>query len=59
VPLAWALNAAPKNVAIDVVVDYGMLTAALITAGWILWRDGATGPAGFWSGQRRFAPGSV
>jgi len=27
------------------VVDYGMLAAALITAGWILWRDRASGPA--------------
>jgi hypothetical protein len=45
VPLAWALNAAPPNMATGVVVDYGMLTAALITAGWIIWRDRATGPA--------------
>jgi hypothetical protein len=45
VPLAWALNAAPKNMALGVVVDYGMIAAALITAGWIIWRDRATGPA--------------
>jgi hypothetical protein len=45
VPLAWALNAAPGNMALGVVVDYGMLAAALVTAGWILWRDRATGPA--------------
>jgi len=38
-PLAWALNAAPPNMATGVVVDYGMLAAALVTTGWILWRD--------------------
>lgn len=43
-PLAWALNAAPPNMATGVVVDYGMLAAALITTGWVLWRDRATGP---------------
>ena len=45
VPLAWALNAAPHNMATGVTVDYGMLAAALITAGWIIWRDRAAGPA--------------
>jgi Family of unknown function (DUF6064) len=45
VPLAWALNAAPHNVATGVVVDYGMLAAALITTGLIIWRDRASGPA--------------
>jgi hypothetical protein len=44
-PLAWALNAAPPNMATGVVVDYGMLAAALITTGWVLWRDRAAGPA--------------
>lgn len=44
-PLAWALNAAPPNMATGVVVDYGMLAAALITTGWVLWRDRASGPA--------------
>ena len=44
-PLAWALNAAPHNMATGVVVDYGMLAAALATTGWILWRDRAAGPA--------------
>ena len=33
VPLAWALNAAPPNMATGVVVDYGMLVAAVITYG--------------------------
>jgi hypothetical protein len=45
VPLAWALNAAPHNMATGVAGDYGMLVAALITAGWIIWRDRASGPA--------------
>jgi hypothetical protein len=44
-PLAWALNAAPPNMATGVVVDYGMLPAALITTGWVIWRDRASGPA--------------
>jgi Family of unknown function (DUF6064) len=44
-PLAWALNAAPHNMATGVVVDYGMLAAALLTTGWVLWRDRAAGPA--------------
>lgn len=44
-PLAWALNAAPPNMATGVVVDYGMLAAALVTTGWVLWRDRAAGPA--------------
>ena len=44
-PLAWALNAAPPNMATGVVVDYGMLAAALITTGWVIWRDRAYGPA--------------
>lgn len=44
-PLAWALNAAPHNMATGVVVDYGMFAAALITAGWVIWRDRASGPA--------------
>jgi uncharacterized protein DUF6064 len=44
VPLAWALNAAPHNMATGVVADYGMLVAALITTGMIIWRDRASGP---------------
>ena len=44
-PLAWALNAAPHNMATGVVVDYGMLVAAVITTGLIIWRDRASGPA--------------
>ena len=44
-PLAWALNAAPHNMATGVAADYGMLAAALVTAGWIIWRDRASGPA--------------
>jgi len=44
-PLAWALNAAPSNMATGVVVDYGMLAAAVITTGLIIWRDRASGPA--------------
>jgi hypothetical protein len=45
VPLAWALNAAPPNMATGVEADYGMLVAAVITTGLIIWRDRATGPA--------------
>jgi hypothetical protein len=45
VPLAWALNAAPLNMATGVEADYGMLAAALITTGLIIWRDRAFGPA--------------
>lgn len=45
VPLAWALNAAPLNMATGVEADYGMLVAAVITTGLIIWRDRATGPA--------------
>jgi hypothetical protein len=44
-PLAWALNAAPPNMSTGVVVDIGMLVAALITTGLIIWRDRASGPA--------------
>ena len=44
-PLAWALNAAPHNMAIGVVVDYGMLVAAVIATGLIIWRDRASRPA--------------
>ena len=45
VPLAWALNAAPPNMATGVEADYGMLVAAVITTGLIIWRDRASGPA--------------
>ena len=44
-PLAWALNAAPHNMATGVVVDIGMLVAAVIATGLIIWRDRASGPA--------------
>ena len=41
VPLAWALNAAPPDMAGGVAADYGMLVAAVIAAGLIVWRDRA------------------
>ena len=44
-PLAWALGAAPPDLARGVAGDYGMLVAALITAGLIIWRDRALSPA--------------
>jgi hypothetical protein len=44
-PLAWALGAAPPDLARGVAADYGMLVAALITAGVIIWRDRAWSPA--------------
>ena len=44
-PLAWALTAAPPNMATGVVVDIGMLVAAVIATGLIIWRDRASGPA--------------
>jgi hypothetical protein len=43
-PLACALTAAPPNMGTGVVEDYGMLVAAAITVGWIIWRDRASGP---------------
>ncbi len=45
VPLAWALGAAPPDLARDVAGDYAVLVAALITAGLIIWRDRASSPA--------------
>jgi hypothetical protein len=45
VPLAWALTAAPPNMATGVAADIGMLVAALIATGLIIWRDRASGPA--------------
>jgi hypothetical protein len=45
VPLAWALGAAPPDLARGVAADYGMLVAALITVGLIIWRDRASSPA--------------
>jgi hypothetical protein len=45
VPLAWSLGAAPPDLARGVVGDYGMLVAALITAGLIIWRDRTLSPA--------------
>jgi hypothetical protein len=44
VPLAWALGAAPPDLARGVAGDYGMLVAALITVGLIIWRDRASSP---------------
>lgn len=38
-PLAWSLGAAPLDLARGVAADYGMLVAALVTAGLIIWRD--------------------
>jgi hypothetical protein len=45
VPLAWSLGAAPPDLARGVAADYGMLVAALITVGLIIWRDRASSPA--------------
>ncbi len=45
VPLAWALGAAPPDLARGVVADYGMLVTALISVGLIIWRDRASSPA--------------
>ncbi len=45
VPLAWSLGAAPPDLARGVAADYGMLVAALITAGLIIWRDRTASPA--------------
>jgi Family of unknown function (DUF6064) len=45
VPLAWALGAAPPDLGRGVAADYGMLVAAVITAGLIIWRDRASSPA--------------
>jgi Family of unknown function (DUF6064) len=44
-PLAWALNAAPHNMATGVAADYGMLVAAVIATTLIIWRDRGAGPA--------------
>jgi hypothetical protein len=41
-PLAWALVAAPPDLARGVLADYGMLVAAVITAALIIWRDRTT-----------------
>ncbi|HTT55103.1 MAG TPA: DUF6064 family protein [Streptosporangiaceae bacterium] len=38
-PLAWALVAAPPDLARGVAADYGMLVVAVITAALIIWRD--------------------
>ena len=45
VPLAWSLGAAPPDLSRGVAADYGMLVAALITAGVIIWRDRTSSPA--------------
>ncbi|MGO9783485.1 MAG: DUF6064 family protein [Streptosporangiaceae bacterium] len=39
VPLAWALTAAPPDMASGVAADYGMLVVAVIATGLIIWRD--------------------
>ena len=44
-PLAWALTAAPPDMAAGVAADYGMLVAAVIATGLIIWRDRASAPA--------------
>ena len=44
-PLAWALGAAPPDLSRGVAADYGMLVAALLTAGVIVWRDRTSSPA--------------
>ena len=38
-PLAWSLVGAPPDLARGVIADYGMLVAAVLTAGLIIWRD--------------------
>jgi hypothetical protein len=45
VPLAWSLGAAPPDLGRGVAADYGMLIAAVLTAGLIIWRDRASSPA--------------
>lgn len=44
-PLAWSLGAAPPDLSRGVAADYGMLIAALITAGLIIWQDRTSSPA--------------
>jgi Family of unknown function (DUF6064) len=44
-PLAWALTAAPPDMAAGVAADYGMLVAAVIATGLIIWRDRTSAPA--------------
>ena len=44
VPLARALTAVPPDMATGVAADYGMLVAALIATGLIIWRDRAWTP---------------
>jgi hypothetical protein len=38
-PLAWALNAAPGNIAMGHVPDFGLILVGMITVGLIIWRD--------------------
>jgi Family of unknown function (DUF6064) len=38
-PLAWALNATPPNMAMGNVADFGLILVAVITVGLIIWRD--------------------
>lgn len=38
-PLAWALNAAPSNLAMGHVPDFPLILVGMITAGLIIWRD--------------------
>jgi Family of unknown function (DUF6064) len=38
-PLAWALNAAPSNLAMGNVPDFVLILVGVITVGLIIWRD--------------------
>jgi protein-S-isoprenylcysteine O-methyltransferase Ste14 len=39
IPLAWALNAAPGNIAMGHVPDFPLILVSAITAGLLIWRD--------------------
>jgi hypothetical protein len=39
IPLAWALQAAPSNIAMGHVPDFPLILVGMITAGLIIWRD--------------------
>jgi hypothetical protein len=38
-PLAWALEATPSNIAMGIVADVGLVVAGVITVGLLIWRD--------------------
>jgi Family of unknown function (DUF6064) len=38
-PLAWALNATPTDLAMGIVADVGLVVAGVTTVGLIIWRD--------------------